>query len=64
MAHETTRRGLFKGSMTAAAFAALPASIQKAFPTNAPVTTGTIQDVQHIVILMQENRAFDHYFGT
>lgn len=24
----------------------------------------TIQDVEHIVILMQENRAFDHYFGT
>jgi phospholipase C len=26
--------------------------------------TGTIADVQHIVILMQENRSFDHYFGT
>ena len=26
--------------------------------------TGTIGDVQHIVILMQENRSFDHYFGT
>lgn len=26
--------------------------------------TGTIQDVQHVVILMQENRSFDHYFGT
>ncbi|WP_229518506.1 phosphocholine-specific phospholipase C [Massilia sp. PAMC28688] len=25
---------------------------------------GTIMDVQHIVILMQENRSFDHYFGT
>ena len=25
---------------------------------------GTIQDVEHIVILMQENRSFDHYFGT
>ena len=27
-------------------------------------STGTIQDVKHIVILMQENRSFDHYFGT
>ncbi|MFD8500832.1 phosphocholine-specific phospholipase C [Amycolatopsis sp. NPDC059657] len=27
-------------------------------------TTGTIADVKHIVILMQENRSFDHYFGT
>ncbi len=26
--------------------------------------TGSIMDVQHIVILMQENRSFDHYFGT
>ncbi|MDB5739172.1 MAG: putative phospholipase c precursor protein, partial [Alphaproteobacteria bacterium] len=25
--------------------------------------TGTIMDVEHVVILMQENRAFDHYFG-
>lgn len=26
--------------------------------------TGTIEDVKHIVIFMQENRAFDHYYGT
>ncbi|ADP15332.1 phospholipase C, phosphocholine-specific 3 [Achromobacter xylosoxidans A8] len=26
--------------------------------------TGTLQDVRHVVILMQENRSFDHYFGT
>ena len=26
--------------------------------------TGTITDVKHVVILMQENRSFDHYFGT
>lgn len=26
--------------------------------------SGTIMDVAHIVILMQENRSFDHYFGT
>jgi phospholipase C len=26
--------------------------------------TGTIADVQHVVILMQENRSFDHYFGA
>jgi phospholipase C len=29
-----------------------------------PRPTGTIMDVEHIVILMQENRSFDHYFGT
>jgi phospholipase C len=26
--------------------------------------SGTIMDVEHVVILMQENRSFDHYFGT
>ena len=41
--------------------------------TSAPATlvvlsdtdvAGTIQDVRHVVILMQENRSFDHYFGS
>lgn len=26
--------------------------------------SGTIADLKHVVILMQENRSFDHYFGT
>jgi phospholipase C len=26
--------------------------------------TGSINDLKHVVILMQENRSFDHYFGT
>lgn len=26
--------------------------------------TGTIEDVEHIVIFMQENRPFDHYYGS
>ena len=26
--------------------------------------TGTIADLKHVVILMQENRSFDHYYGT
>jgi phospholipase C len=26
--------------------------------------TGTIADLKHVVILMQENRSFDHYFGS
>ncbi|MGR3874695.1 phosphocholine-specific phospholipase C [Streptomyces graminifolii] len=29
----------------------------------ATAATGTISDVKHVVILMQENRSFDHYFG-
>jgi phospholipase C len=34
------------------------------FVSNGHSATGTIQDVQHVVIFMQENRSFDHYFGT
>ena len=48
----------------AAALSAFPASIRRALALPASNITGTIADVQHIVILMQENRSFDHYFGT
>lgn len=47
-----------------AASLALPAAIQKAWAIDAKSATGTIVDVKHVVILMQENRSFDHYFGT
>jgi phospholipase C len=30
----------------------------------AATSSASLSDVQHIVILMQENRSFDHYFGT
>jgi phospholipase C len=42
----------------------LPPSIRKALALPANNATGTIRDIEHIVILMQENRSFDHYFGT
>ncbi|MDE1160894.1 MAG: phospholipase C, phosphocholine-specific [Acidobacteriaceae bacterium] len=42
----------------------LPASIQRALAIAPDARTGSIQDVQHVVILMQENRSFDHYYGT
>lgn len=42
----------------------LPASIARALEIPADRRKGTIEDVQHIVVLMQENRSFDHYFGT
>jgi phospholipase C len=43
---------------------AFPPVIQKALAVPARRETGTLQDVKHVVILMQENRSFDHYFGT
>ncbi|SKB93200.1 phospholipase C [Parapedobacter luteus] len=38
--------------------------LQKALAVEAYNATRSIKDVQHIVILMQENRSFDHYFGA
>ncbi|MBP9902170.1 MAG: phospholipase C, phosphocholine-specific [Verrucomicrobia bacterium] len=42
---------------------AFPASIQKAFAID-PDPGTTFMDAEHIVILMQENRSFDHCYGT
>lgn len=44
--------------------AALPPAIREALAVAPARVTGTIQDVRHVVVLMQENRSFDHYFGA
>src|SRR5580698_1934534 len=31
---------------------------------NARLTSAPISDIKHVVVLMQENRSFDHYFGA
>ena len=31
---------------------------------SAAPATGSLKDIEHVVILIQENRSFDHYFGT
>jgi phospholipase C len=41
----------------------IPSSIQKALAIN-PAPGSTYLDAEHIVLLMQENRSFDHAFGT
>ncbi len=48
----------------AAALSAFKVNIAKALAIPANDATRTIQDVEHVVILMQENRPFDHHFGT
>ncbi|MGH8447416.1 MAG: alkaline phosphatase family protein, partial [Solimonas sp.] len=42
----------------------MPPVIREALAIPAARKSGTVQDVEHVVILMQENRSFDHYFGT
>ncbi len=58
------RRDFLRFAGAAAALAALPPGIRRALALPAETTTGTIADVRHVVILMMENRSFDHYFGT
>ncbi|HVU54656.1 MAG TPA: phospholipase C, phosphocholine-specific [Puia sp.] len=41
----------------------VPASVQRAFAID-PALGSTYLDAEHIVILMQENRSFDHCFGA
>ncbi len=41
----------------------IPESIQRAYAID-PAPGSTYLDAEHIVILMQENRSFDHAFGT
>ena len=60
----TDRREFLRLLSTAAAAAAFPASISRAMAIPANDRTRSIHDVEHIVIMMQENRSFDHYFGT
>jgi phospholipase C len=63
----STRRAFFR---QAAAFAGgskmigtLLASVDRASAIDPP-DGGTFLDAEHVVILMQENRSFDHVFGT
>ncbi|NTX80580.1 phospholipase C, phosphocholine-specific [Serratia proteamaculans] len=59
-----SRREILRAAAIGSAFSLLPASIRKALAIPANNRTGTLNDVEHVVILMQENRSFDHYFGT
>src|SRR5215467_1567407 len=60
----TDRREFLKLMGMTAAMSTLKTNIAKALAIPANNRTGTINDVEHIVILMQENRPFDHHFGT
>jgi phospholipase C len=47
----------------AAAGSLLPPSLQAAVAAGRP-PEGGLRAIRHVVVLMQENRSFDHYFGT
>jgi len=59
-----TRRDFLKlAAMLSGAAGLLPESIQRAYAIE-PALGSTFLDAEHVVILMQENRSFDHTFGT
>jgi phospholipase C len=62
----TRRRLLWDAATIASAMGAeslLPPNVLRAL-AQAPPRQGSLRDIKHIVLLMQENRSFDHYFGT
>ncbi len=59
-----TRRHFLKIAAASAGVSMLPQVIRDALAVEPAIVTGTLQDVQHVVILMQENRSFDHYLGA
>src|SRR5881397_1569487 len=65
MLEQPTRRELVRAGLAAGAgLAALPMASGLRAALAAPARPGRLRDVEHVVIFVQENRSFDHYFGT
>jgi phospholipase C len=62
--HLLDRRRFLQITGGAVSFSALSSSVARAAEIAPATRTGTLRDVEHIVVLMQENRSFDHYFGS
>jgi phospholipase C len=58
------RRSFIRAMMATAGATAFTPAIARALEIPADRRSGTLKDVDHVVILTQENRSFDHYFGT
>src|SRR3954470_21914116 len=67
MSQELTRRELVRagivGGAAVGAYGMVPDTIARALAAPPP-KCGRLQDIDHVVILVQENRSFDHYSGT
>ncbi|HEX4231589.1 MAG TPA: alkaline phosphatase family protein [Bryobacteraceae bacterium] len=64
---QLTRRRLLKDSARLAAVAAasafMPPNVRRVLAQDSPKLS-SLRDIKHVVLLMQENRSFDHYVGT
>lgn len=62
---KTTRRSFVKRSVAAGALAvAAPALIGVGRAAGSGASAPLRENIDHVVVIFQENRAFDHYFGT
>ncbi|MFF1272567.1 phosphocholine-specific phospholipase C [Streptomyces marokkonensis] len=59
---DVSRRKVLGTLAGGAALSFLPPSLHGAMA--APMPRGGLRAIEHVIVLMQENRSFDHYFGT
>src|SRR5260370_24149281 len=61
-----TRRELIQGGTAVGAAGLAPALLPDCLRRllAAPVQCAKLTDIEHVVIFIQENRSFDHYFGS
>ncbi|MBO0828385.1 MAG: phospholipase [Streptosporangiales bacterium] len=66
MENVTRRRflGAAAAGLGVAAFELFPGSMRKALAATTPAELATLRQIEHVLVLIQENRSFDHYFGT
>ena len=63
MTFTPSRRDMLKGGAAAAAGAwAMPHSLVRALAATQPAC-GSLSDIEHVIIFIQENHSFDNYFG-
>jgi phospholipase C len=63
-----SRRRLLTGAAVlggaAAASTALPPNLRRAMAATTAPKNVNLKEIKHVVLAMQENRSFDHYYGT
>src|SRR3984893_8940652 len=57
---DVLKSGVLAGAGLATGFS--PMALMRALATGGS-TCGQLTDIEHVIILIQENRSFDHYFG-
>jgi phospholipase C len=67
MSRDLTRREVLRASARGGAGLGAAAVLSNSLIARAlanPPNCGSLKDIEHVVILIQENRSFDHYFGS